>query len=159
MAKYYDELNEKLIEFINRQKIFFVGTYSADKGVNVSPKGVYPVKVLDKKRVAFLGLRGSGNRTAEDIASGSDVTMMFCSFDEKPLILRLYCRAEALQKGDPEFDELSKMWDGDTAGNGKKPSERARDVFVLHIRKAHTSCGYGVPNFSYAGEKPDAGRL
>jgi hypothetical protein len=156
MGKFYDSLEKKHIRFIEAQKIFFVGTASGDKGINISPKGVYPVKVLDKNRVAYLGLAGSGNRTAQDIAAGSGVTLMFCSFDENPGILRLFCRGEALKKDDAGFNRLASLWDG---GDGRKSAERAREIFLLHVEKVHTSCGFGVPVFSYIGDKPEAGRL
>ena len=152
MGKFYDSLDEKQIDFIKAQKVFFVGTAAAKQGINVSPKGVYSIKVLDKNRVAYLGLPGSGNRTAEDIAEGSSVTLMFCSFDEKPTIVRLFCTGETIKKGDERFDKLAALW-SDKGGN---PAERARDIFLLHIEKVLVSCGFGVPNFSYIGEKQQA---
>lgn len=157
MGKFYDSLDEKQMDFIKAQKVFFVGTSSAKNGINISPKGLYPVKVLDSNRVAYMGLPGSGNRTADDIAEGSSVTLMFCSFDENPKILRLFCTGETLKKGDADFNKLASLWDtGD--GNGKT-AERARDIFLLHIEKVHTSCGYGVPIFSYVGDKRQATTL
>jgi predicted pyridoxine 5'-phosphate oxidase superfamily flavin-nucleotide-binding protein len=38
MGKRYEELSEKHIGFIAQQKIFFVGTATADSRVNISPK-------------------------------------------------------------------------------------------------------------------------
>lgn len=156
MGKFYNSLDEKQMDFIKAQKVFFVGTSSAKNGINISPKGIYPVKVLDSKRVAYLGLSGSGNRTAKDIAEGSSVTLMFCSFDENPKIVRLFCRGEAFQKGENGFAKLAALWNG---GDGENPAERARDIFLLHIEKVHLSCGFGVPIFSYAGDKRQASLL
>ena len=156
MGKFFESLEEEQIDFIKAQKVFFVGTASDENGINVSPKGIYAIKVLGKNRVAYLGLPGSGNRTAEDIAKGSGVTLMFCSFDEKPMILRLFCKGERLKKGDGDFDKLAGLWSGES---GKSPAARARDIFLLHIEKVQRSCGYGVPIYSYIGDKPEAGRL
>ena len=40
MAQRFNELSERHINFIAAQKIFFVGTATADSRVNVSPKGM-----------------------------------------------------------------------------------------------------------------------
>ena len=153
MAKFFDSLEKEHISFIEAQKMFFVGTATADKGINLSPKGIYSVKILDKNRVACLSLPGTGNRTAQDIAEGSSVTLLFCSFDEKPMIVRLFCIGETFKKGDDGFDKLAALWNGD---GGKNPAERARDIFLLHIRKVQRSCGFGVPIFSYIGDKKES---
>ncbi|MFQ5432961.1 MAG: pyridoxamine 5'-phosphate oxidase family protein [Nitrospinota bacterium] len=156
MGKFFESLKEEHVNFIKAQKVFFIGTASDKKGINISPKGVYSIKVLDKNRVAYLGLPGSGNRTAEDIAEGSGVTLMFCGFDEKPMIVRLFCKGETLKKGDDSFAKLAALWDGDS---GKNPAERARDIFLLHVEKVHKSCGFGVPIYSYVGDKREASLL
>lgn len=152
MAKFHESLTDEHIAFIEAQKIFFFGSSSPDKGVNVSPRGILPLKVLEKNRVAYLDFFGSGNRTAEDSAAGSPVTIMFCSFDEKPTILRLFCRAEPLSPGDGRYDEMIGLWDGDYKGS-------IRNIFIFHIDKVQVSCGFGVPLFSYQGERKEAGKL
>ena len=156
MGILFESLKDEHIDFIKAQKLFFIGSASADKGINISPKGVYSIKVLDKNRVACLSLPGTGNRTAEDIAEGSSVTLLFCSFDEKPMIVRLFCRGETFKKGDDGFDKLAALWNGD---GEKNPAERARDIFLFHIEKVQRSCGFGVPIFSYIGDKTEAGQL
>lgn len=37
MAQQFDALNDKLTDFIQQQKIYFVGTATEDSHVNVSP--------------------------------------------------------------------------------------------------------------------------
>ena len=51
MSTVYDELDERLIGFIRRQKLFFVATapLSADGSVNVSPKGYDSLAIIDGK--------------------------------------------------------------------------------------------------------------
>ena len=156
MGKFFESLNEEHMDFIKAQKLFFIGSASQGKGINISPKGVHSIKVLDKNRVAYLSLPGTGNRTAEDIAEGSSVTLLFCSFDEKPMIVRLFCIGETLKKGDDRFDELAALWNGD---NGKNPADAARDIFLFHIERVQRSCGFGVPIFSYLGDKSEADLL
>ena len=64
MGKRLAELSPELIDFINKQKMFFVGT-AANKGrVNISPKGMDTFRVLDQNKILWLNLTGSGNETA-----------------------------------------------------------------------------------------------
>lgn len=148
MAKFFDFLNQSHLDFIAAQKIFFVGSTGPGEDTNISPKGMFDLKSVGPNRLAYIHTSGSGNRTAEDLAAGSGVTLMFCSFDEKPLILRLYCRGEALAPGDPRFEELLPLWDGFAR-------ERIRNIFLFDVHRVQESCGYGVPLFSYGGERPD----
>jgi len=152
MAKFFDALLGEHMDFINAQKMFFVGTCNGDGSVNISPKGGIPVLVLDANRVAYLGLHGSGNRTADDIIAGSSVTMMFCSFDKKPQIMRLFCNGEAHAAGTEAFNGLVDRWDA-------RFHKKARHIFVLHITKVQVSCGYGVPEYEYVGDKKEFGVL
>ncbi|WP_211206975.1 hypothetical protein [Thiothrix nivea] len=52
---------ERLTRFIREQKIYFVGTAPADGRINVSPKGMDSLRVLDDSTVAWLNVTGSGN--------------------------------------------------------------------------------------------------
>ena len=65
MGKTYDVLDERLIKFIEAQKMFFVATapLTADGHVNLSPKGYDAFKVIDETTVAYLDLGGSGIET------------------------------------------------------------------------------------------------
>lgn len=58
MGKRYEKLSEKLTQFIIEQKIFFVGTATADSRVNVSPKGMDSLRVLGKNRVGVAKRNG-----------------------------------------------------------------------------------------------------
>jgi len=46
MAQQFKELSEKHRRFISEQKLFFVGTATADSRINISPKGMDSLKVL-----------------------------------------------------------------------------------------------------------------
>jgi len=144
MGKQLPELTSQLIKFIKEQHIFFVGTAAAEGRVNVSPKGMDTFAVLNEHEVIWLNLTGSGNETAAHLLKDSRMTIMFCSFERKPLILRLYGKAEMYHERDATFESYLSHFD-DTAG--------ARQVFKLKIDLVQTSCGYGVPFMEYKGER------
>lgn len=144
MAVFYDSIEPKLVEFIERQHLFFVGTAAADGRVNVSPKGLDSFRVLGPNRVAWLNGTGSGNETAAHIRQVPRMTVMFCSFERKPWILRLYGTPSMVQHGDPDWDEFLALF---------PPMLGARQVFVLDVDQAMTACGYGVPLYDFAGDR------
>jgi hypothetical protein len=63
MGMQYPEITDQQIELISQQKIFFVGTAADTGSVNVSPKGMDSLKVINSKQVAWFNLTGSGNET------------------------------------------------------------------------------------------------
>jgi hypothetical protein len=94
MAQRFNELSKRHIKFIAEQKIFFVGTATADSRVNVSPKGMDSLRILGNTRVAWLSVTGSGNESSAHVQQVPRMTIMFCAFDGPPLILRLYGSAK-----------------------------------------------------------------
>ena len=144
MGKRYDRLSDSDIDFISRQRIFFVGTATADSRVNISPKGMDTLRVLGPERVVWLNVTGSGNETAAHVQSHPRMTIMFCAFEGAPLILRLYGTARAIHKNDAEWEPLCSLF---------PPVPGARQMFDLFIDLVQTSCGFGVPNFDYAGDR------
>ena len=149
MARFYPALEEKHIAFIAAQKIFFTATGTADSRLNLSPKGMDCLRVLSDTRVAYLDLTGSGNETAAHLVHDGRMTMMWCSFDADPLILRLYGRGRAVRRQDPEWSELRHRFPA-------LPGER--QLIVLDIESVQTSCGYAVPRYTYAGERDTLAR-
>lgn len=144
MGKQYETLSEPLIEFIAEQKIFFVGTATADSRVNVSPKGMDSFRVLGKNRVAWLNVTGSGNETSAHIQLNPRMTIMFCAFEGEPLILRLYGTAKVIHKNDVGWNKLFPLF---------APLAGARQIFDLSIDLVQTSCGMAVPYYSYAEDR------
>jgi len=124
------------IDFIEAQAMFIVATAAAEGQVNVSPKGMDTLRVLDQNRVVWLNLTGSGNETAAHVAASNRMTLMFMSIGPKPLILRLYGTARAIHPRDAEWDELIALFP--TLGG-------SRQIFDLSIEQTATSCGSGVP--------------
>ena len=144
MGKCFEGLSAQQEQFIAAQKIFFVGTASADSRVNVSPKGMDSFRVLGNKRVAWLNVTGSGNETSAHVQLNPRMTIMFCSFEGEPLILRLYGTAKAVHKNDAEWNTLFPLFE---------PLPGARQIFDLTIDMVQASCGMAVPYYAYAGER------
>ena len=107
MSAVYDELNEALIGFIRRQKLFFVATapLSAEGSVNVSPKGYDSLAILDSRTVAYLDLGGSGIETHAHVRENGRITLMFCAFEGPANIVRIYGQGETCSFDEPGFAE------------------------------------------------------
>ena len=144
MAKFYTELDNSLRRFIAEQKIFFTASAPNDGRVNLSPKGMDSFRCLDHKTVAYLDLTGSGNETAAHIFENGRLTIMFCSFTEKPLILRLYGRGRVILKNDEDWNRLYSNF---------TPIIGERQIIVLEIESLQTSCGFAVPVYELKEER------
>lgn len=144
MGQKFDALSDRLIEFIQQQQLFFVGTATEDSRVNISPKGMDSLRVLTPNRLIWLNVTGSGNETAGHIQQHPRMTIMFCAFNGKPMILRLYGTAGVIHQNDKEWNELFPLFD---------PLPGARQIFDLNIDLVQTSCGMAVPCFDYQGER------
>ena len=141
---FIDKLDQHLVDFIDRQHIFFTGTAPENGRVNVSPKGMDTFRCFDFKTVGYLDLTGSGNETAAHVFENSRMTIMFCSFEKDPLILRLYGEGEVIQKNSDKWNDLINQYP-DYAGQ--------RQIILLHIKSVQTSCGYSIPFMEYKSER------
>lgn len=144
MAKRYAEITDEMQEFIARQKLFFVATAEAQGRINLSPKGLDGLRVLDRNTVVWLNLTGSGNETAAHLRSSPRMTLMFCAFEGDPLILRLYGEARAIHHRDEE-------WTAHMGLFGSRPG--ARQIIAMKVDLTQTSCGFGVPLYEFRGER------
>ncbi len=147
MGKQFTSIEAPHREFILRQHIFFTASAARDGRVNVSPKDGASLRILDERRVAYLDVTGSGNETAAHLRSQGRLTVMFCAFEGTPLVLRLYGQGRVLRRGNAEYSELLA-----SAFNGEERTG-ARQIIVVDVEMVQTSCGYGVPLFSYVGER------
>ncbi|NQY11203.1 MAG: pyridoxamine 5'-phosphate oxidase family protein [Flavobacteriales bacterium] len=144
MGKKSEEIAEDIQEFIKAQKLFFVSTAAKDGRMNVSPKGMDSFRVIDGKTIVWLNLTGNGNETAADLLLNNRMTIMFCAFEGKPLILRLYGSAQIYHYGEPNFDKFSPLFP-EHAG--------ARQIIEMAVELVHESCGYAVPLMDYTGDR------
>lgn len=145
MAEQFQSIEQKHQEFIERQQMFFVSTAASEGRVNLSPKGMDSFRVLSSNRIVWLNLTGSGNETAAHLRDNNRMTIMFCSFDKQPLILRLYGQAKAIQENHPEWDKLCELFPASTA---------ARQVYDMNVEMVQTSCGFAVPRYQYSDQRP-----
>jgi len=144
LGEKYPEISDAQRKFIDDQKLFFVATATADSRVNVSPKGLDSLRVLNKNRVVWINLTGSGNETSVHIQENPRMTIMLTAFEGNPLTLRLYGNAKVIHKNDPEWDQLFLLFDSISG---------ARQIFDLSVDLVHASCGMSVPLYSFVNER------
>lgn len=144
MGKKLEYINDTLKEFIQHQKMFFVGTAATEGRVNVSPKGMDSFRVINSNKIVWMNLTGSGNETAAHLLKNDRMTIMFCAFEGKPMILRLYGNAKIHHQRDREYNELIKLFPN-TPG--------ARQVIEMEVDLVQTSCGFAVPLMDYKEDR------
>jgi len=144
MAKFYSDLDASLQNFIKEQKIFFTATAPQNGRINLSPKGIDTFRCIDNKTVAYLDLTGSGNETSAHLNEDSRMTIMFCSFSDNPLILRLYGQGKVIRPRDKEWLSFYSLF---------KPLPGERQIIVIEVDSAQTSCGFGVPVYEFKEER------
>jgi predicted pyridoxine 5'-phosphate oxidase superfamily flavin-nucleotide-binding protein len=66
MAQMYTELSDKHSEFIAAQKMYFVGTATADSRINVSPKGMDSLRLAQRHRQRQRNLGACAGRSTHD---------------------------------------------------------------------------------------------
>lgn len=145
MARFASSLTPAHRDFIAAQKIYFIASAPAAGRVNLSPKGIDTFRVLSPTRVGYLDVTGSGNETAAHLLENGRLTVMMCSFDAAPLIFRIYGRGCSVQPADTAWIQLRPLF-GPTL-----PGER--QLIIVEIESIQTSCGFGVPFFTYTGER------
>ncbi|MEO9511433.1 MAG: pyridoxamine 5'-phosphate oxidase family protein [Flavobacteriaceae bacterium] len=144
MSKLLENITPALKEFIENQKIFFVGTAAKEGRINVSPKGSDSFRVIEKNKVVWLNLTGSGNETAAHLLKSDRMTIMFCAFDGKPLILRLYGNAKIYHERDEQFHQYIELFPKNTG---------SRQIVEMDVDLVQTSCGFAVPYMDFNEER------
>jgi hypothetical protein len=146
MGKVYDVIDERLADFIRRQHVFFVGTAPTDPEghLNVSPKSLDAFRILGPRSAAYLDLTGSGIETVAHLRDNGRITLMFCAFEGRPLVVRLYGRGRVVEPGDGDWDSLIAHFP-DYPG--------VRSVVVVDVERVADSCGYAVPLYEFRGER------
>ncbi|MFY0714035.1 pyridoxamine 5'-phosphate oxidase family protein [Seonamhaeicola sp. NFXS20] len=144
MSTFFSEVTPELKLFIENQKIFFVATAAKKGRINLSPKGQDSFRVINKNKVVWLNLTGSGNETAAHLLKNDRMTIMFCAFEGKPLILRLYGSAKTYHKRESKFNEYINLFPR-IAGT--------RQIVEMQVETVQTSCGYAVPFMDFKEER------
>ncbi|GAE32788.1 pyridoxamine 5'-phosphate oxidase family protein [Halalkalibacter hemicellulosilyticus] len=146
MGKVQSSILPQHEEFIRNQRIFFVGSapLTADGHINISPKGYDVLRIVSPTEVAYLDLTGSGNETSAHVKENGRITFMFLAFEGPPMILRLYGSGSVILSDTPEWTNLAQHFD---------ILPGARQIIHAKIETVKTSCGFGVPFYSYEGER------
>lgn len=144
MASQFQSISSKIQTFIEAQKIFFTGTAARTGKVNISPKGMDSLRVLNPNRVIWLNLTGSGNETAAHILESNRITIMFCAFEGKPMILRLYGSAKVYHPRDTEWNEFIGLFPNHVG---------SRQLVDINVELVQTSCGFAVPFMDYQSDR------
>ncbi|KAL4918337.1 hypothetical protein BDW62DRAFT_217657 [Aspergillus aurantiobrunneus] len=146
MPKFYPSISPDLGDWILSQKVFFTASAPLrGRHINLSPKGLPDASfaILGPNEAAYVDATGSGGETISHIRENGRITILFCSFDAAPRILRLFCTGSVIEWSDPNFEPyLERM--------GGKNLVGARAIIQLAVFKVQTSCGYGVPQLSLA---------
>ncbi|MFK7861155.1 MAG: pyridoxamine 5'-phosphate oxidase family protein [Granulosicoccus sp.] len=147
MAKQFPSLDQKHCDFIAAQKIFFTASATDTSRINLSPRPGECLRIADSSTAMYLDRTGSGSETAAHLLVNDRLTIMLCSFDTTPQILRLYGQARSIKRDSAEFDVLiGEYYDGEIPTG-------ARQIILLDIDLVQTSCGFGIPFFHYEGER------
>jgi hypothetical protein len=149
MGKVYDTIDDRLRRFIESQPVFFVATAPGGDGghVNLSPKGMSGTfAVVDPLRVAYLDYFGSGAETIAHLRENGRIVIMFCSFDGPPKIVRVHGTGRSVGADDPDQGGLLAAFD-------KPRTHGLRSVIDVRVTRVSDSCGFGVPQMAYAGER------
>lgn len=144
MANQNDHISKRIEKFIGKQKIFFVATAAEGSRINLSPKGMDTFRVLDPKRVVWLNLTGSGNETAAHLEADGRITMMLCSFEGPPMILRIYGTGRVIHPKHEDWQELIDLFP-DLSGK--------RQIIDTRVEMVQTSCGMSIPYFDFKDER------
>jgi len=144
MGKNYDAIDDSLKDFIQRQQMFFVATapLSGSGTVNLSPKGLDSLRILDDQTVVYADLVGSGIETLAHVKENGRIVMMFCAFEGPPKIVRL--QGEAIEPSHEDFQQLCSQF----------PEYLGLRCFIrIHCDRISDSCGFGVPLYDYVGQR------
>ena len=146
MGKEYTQIDERLQEWILRQKMFFVATApnAADGLINCSPKGLDSLRVLGPKQIAYVDTGGSGIETVAHLKDNGRIVLMLCAFEGPPKIYRFYGRGTAVEPHAPEFNGLLQKF---------PPMPAARNIILIDVDRIIDSCGYGVPLYEFKSHR------
>lgn len=146
MGKDYQEIDDRMLHWIEQQHVFFVSTapLGNDALINCSPKGLDCLRVLGPRQIAYADTGGSGIETVAHLKENGRIVIMLCAFTGPPKIFRFYGRGEAIEPKDPRFESLRSHFG---------PMPAIRNFIAVDIDRIRDSCGWGVPNYDYVGQR------
>lgn len=144
MGKKGKVLTQRNIRFIEQQKVFFVATAAKTGTINLSPKGLDSLRVLNPSTIILLNLTGSGNETAAQLMQTPRITLMMCAFEGTPQILRVYGSGATYNSSHSQFQEYYSLF---------SPNVGARQIIEIKVKMVQTSCGFGVPLMDFKKDR------
>ncbi len=141
MVKYYSSIEPDLQHWALKQPLFFTASAPlTGRHINISPKGLpsSSFSILSPNLCGYVDATGSGIETISHILENGRVTIMFCSFETSPRIMRFFCTGRVVEWNEPGFEGWLKRM-------GNKKVTGARAVILLDVFKVQTSCGFAVP--------------
>ncbi len=146
MGKDYQEIDDRMAAWIDRQALFFVATapLSEDGLINCSPKGLDGLRVLGPRQLVYADMGGSGIETVAHLRENGRIVIMLCAFEGPPKIFRFYGRGRVVENGDEEFASLAEHF---------PHLPVIRNFVIIDVERIRDSCGYGVPTYEYKDER------
>lgn len=150
MGQIFTHIDDRIQDWIAKQKMFFVATapLAQDGSVNVSPKGLDTLRVVDEHTLAYLDFGGSGIETVAHIRENGRIVIMMCAFEGQPKIFRFHGTGRAIFPGQSGYAGLAAHFDLSQVG--------VRSIVKVAVTRIADSCGYGVPYYSYEGQRKTA---
>jgi hypothetical protein len=149
MGKIYHSIDESLRSFIGAQHVFFVATAPSSGGhINLSPKGLDTLRVIDDRTVAYVDYIGSGAETIAHLRDDGRIVLMMCAFEGSPKIVRLHGHGDVIEPQDADYAVLSMLF---------PPAIARRSVIRVRIERISDSCGYGVPLYGFKSDRDQLG--
>lgn len=146
MGRVYQSISEAVQRFIEEQPMFFVATapLAAEGHINLSPKGMDTLRIVDPDTIAYVDLAGSGAETIAHLRDNGRITIMWCSFGPAARIVRAYGTGTHILPGSRHFDDLASLL---------PPYRAVRSMIRIAVDRVADSCGFGVPEMTLIGQR------
>jgi len=144
-------LSDEQRAWVARQHLFFVATAPTGGAghVNLSPKGAADTfKVLERAKLAYVDLFGSGIETVAHLKENGRVTVMLCSFDGSPRIIRADGRGAVIEQGDPGYRRLRDEFD-----LPERAAVTERSIVIVDLDRVSDERAAHLPAMTFARER------
>ena len=147
MGQVHEFIDDRIRAFIEAQQMFFVATAPLDASshLNLSPKGLDTLRIVESRTLVYLDYVGSGSETIAHLRQNGRIVLMWCAFAGPPNIVRVHGRGEVIEPPDPAFDGLRGLFQTTAPG--------VRSVIRIAVERVGDTCGFGVPLYEYMGQR------
>lgn len=147
MAKTWPNINNELKAWIEKQPVYFLASapLQGDGHINLSPRGLDSLRIINEREVIMLDLTGSGNETAAHLHENGRLTIMLCAFEGEPRILRLFGHGTVIRDSHETWQTYRSKFARELPG--------VRQIFHCQVNRVQTSCGFGVPLMAFQKQR------